>query len=325
MQSSTFSSNKQGKIENANIKHHDYCRTLLAETERRGLVSKEDAVRVKGDWVKAREELINACAAYEGNELVRTGGGGNRIMMSLLFSMDTCLLSLADTEEAIDALLHTPALELYHNGQHILRQYLYEAAGCLVKVKRSSLSLPNTHYRKTVNESLFQALKAYDIRFGAHLVKRSMDYLLAVRPSNLRGIYYLRGYMMNLCAENNFCREYDEKEIEEVYRLYCRNNGMNYREARVNIYAVVFSNALFCEYLRKEPGELIITEDECDIIEELLGSLEPDMRGDMLINIASKMLGGDREYNIKTAKMLVPRFQNAIERRRLKKYITCIL
>ena len=69
----------------------------------------------------------------------------------------------------------------------------------------------------------------------------------------------------------------------------------------------------------------MLSEDECDICEELLGSLDEEDRKNLICNTASKMLGGNQAYNVKTASKIVGEINNAIKNRKLKNYVVCEL
>jgi hypothetical protein len=248
----------------------------------------------------------------------------NDLLMSVLFNIDAYLIGTDSIEHAVDIMLNTPVIQLYYEGIHRLKSYLCEATGLLVRVKRTRLNIPNVYYNETVN-GFIDILKSYDIQFGAHLVTGDIDYPLAVQNNSMRGIHYLRGYLMNLYAENSFCREYDSEEVAKLYTTFCDIHKYPYSEPRINIYLMVLVNALFNDYLRKEPGSLMITKDECDVIQTLLDSISEEERRTLLNGIATKMIGGNTTYNVKAAAKIMPEILNAIKNKSLKNYIICVL
>lgn len=314
---------KQTKLENSNIRYNDYLRSLLSELDRLGLVSAVETARVRMSVMDALGEIINIRTDGESSSVMTETA--NELMMSMLFNIDAYLIGLGSIDAAVNAMLDTPAIELYYRGQRRLKLYICEATGLLVKVKRSRLSLPNVYYNETIDHSLMSALKSYDIRFGAHKVDGDIDYPLAVQSNSLRGIHYLRGYLLSLLYENTFCREYGAEEISKLYALFCDRHKYPYSEPRVNIYSIVFINAVFNEYMRKEPGVLSISEDECEVMEELLNSMNNEERRNALTGIAAKLIGGNTIYNIRTASRFMPEMLNAVRKHTLKNYLTCTL
>lgn len=314
---------RQTKLESANIKYNDYTRTLLGEVERLGLVSAVEITRIRMGLMDALGEIINIWTAGESSSVMTDTA--NTLMMSMLFNIDAYLIGLGSIDRAMDEVLTKNAMELYYLGQRRLKLYLCEATGLLVKVKHTRVQLPNVYYNQTIDRSLIMALKKYDIRFGAHLADGDIDYPLAVHSNTLRGIHFLRGYLLSLCSENAFCREFTDEELSGIYKTFCDRHKYPYTEPRVNIYSLVFINALFCDYLRKDPGSLMLTEDECDVAEELLGSMGTEERRAILSSTAAKMLGGNKAYNVKTASRFIPEIQNALKNHTLKNYVICVL
>lgn len=312
---------KQTRLEKANIKYNDYMRTLLSELDRLGLISGNQLSRIRTEVLDAVGELIRCWTNDESSSVMTDTANG--LMMSLLFNIDAYLIGVGNTEKAIDVLLNTPVMQLYNEGIHRLRLYLCEATGLLVRVKRTRLNIPNVYYNETI-DSFINILKNYDIQYGSHRITDIIDYPLAVQSNTLRGIHLLRGYLLNLCAENSFCREYESEEVARLYTAFCDKHKYPYSEPRVNIYLLVFVNALFNDYLRKEPGSLVITKDECEVIETLLDSITEDERRTILKGIASKMIGGNTLYNIKTAGKIMPEILNALKNGTLRNYLICI-
>lgn len=312
---------KQTKLNSANIKYNDYMRTLLAELDRLSLIPGTQLKKIRSDIMDTLLEIIRWWTDDKSTSVMTDTA--NYLMRNLLFTVDAYLIGVGNTERAVEIMLETPVIDLYYEGLQRLKLYLCEATGLLVRVKRTRLNIPNVYYNETI-DSFINLLKKYDMKFGSHHVPADIDYPLAVQSKSLRGIHALRGYLMNLLSENSFCREYESDEVAKLYTLFCDKRKYPYSEPRVNLYSLVLLNALFNEYLRKEPGTLMITEDECEVIESLLKSVTDDERRTILGGIASKMVGGNPQYNVKIVTKLIPEIINAIENSMLKNYIICI-
>lgn len=297
-------------------------RSLLTELDRLGLITDEQLSSIRAGIMDTFGEVIRWWTHDESTSVMTETA--NDLMMSVLFNIDAYLIGAGSIEHAVDLMLNTPVLQLYYEGMHRLKLYLCEATGLLVRVKRTRLNIPNVYYNETV-DGFIGTLKSYDIQFGAHRVTGDIDYPLAIQSNSLRGIHYLRGYLLNLYAENSFCREYDSEEVAKLYTTFCDKHKYPYSEPRLNIYSMVFVNALFNDYLRKEPGSLMITKDECDVIQTLLNSIAEEERRTLLGGIASKMIGGNTLYNVKTAARVMPEILNAIKNGSLKNYLICVL
>lgn len=312
---------KQTKLESSNIKYNDYMRTLLAELDRLDLITDKQLSKIRLDVMDTLGQIIGWWTNDESTSVMTETA--NELMMSLLFNIDAYLIGLSNTEHAVESLLNIPVIDLYYEGIHRLKLHLCEATGLLVRVKRTRLNIPNVYYNETI-DSFINLLKKYDVKFGAHRIAGDIDYPLALQSNSLRGIHQLRGYLLNLYAENSFCREYDADEVAKLYMTFCDKHKYPYSEPRTNIFSMVFINALFNEYLRKEPGTLMISKDECEVIETLLDSISEYEQRSLLSGIASKLIGGNTMYNIKTAAKIMPEILNALKNRTLKNYLICI-
>ena len=311
------------KLEKANIKYNDYLRSLTGELMRLELITEEQAEIIRVGLFDSLEKLMRIYTSDRSSSLMTETA--NSILRSLLFNIDCAMMDIPALETVVETILTTPMMELYDRGMMRIRRLKCETAGLLAKAKRTRLHLPNVFYNQTLDVSLMQALKSYDERFHSHLISGDIDYPLAIQSNTLRGIHYLRGYLMDLCAENAFCREYETDEIARLYKIFCDKNHFPYSEPRVNLYTILFNNALFNEYLRKEPGSLVLTVDECDIIEVLLGDMSREERGNLLRLTVSRMIGGNPDYNMRVLTKSLPGIQNAIEHHRLKNYLVAEL
>ncbi len=314
---------KQIKLDSNNIKYNDYTRSILAELNRLNLIKPEDYNDIKTGIMDALGELINIWTEGESTSIMTETA--NDLMMSMLFNIDTYLIGKNSIDEAVSQLTSRSVIDLYYEGIQRLKLYICESTGILVKIKRTRINIPNVYYNETINHSLIQALKNYNYKFSSHKISNEIEYPLAMQINTLRGIHYLRGYMLNLYAENSFCREYDQDEIGKLYIEFCDKHKYPYSEPRINIYTIVFANALFNDYLRKEPGSLMLTEDECDVAQTLLGSLNTEECTNVLMGIALKMIGGNALYNTKMINKIIPDILNSLRNKKLKNYLVCII
>ena len=306
-----------------NIRYNDYFRSLSAELIRQEQLCQEEIEYLRAQLFDALGALIRIYTREESSSLITDTA--NDLLRSLLFNVDCYLIGLGDHERAAHEMLSVPVMDLYYRGIARVRRLKCECASLLAKARHTAIPLPNVYYRELLDIQLMEALKTYDERFHAHLISGDIDYPLAVQSNTLRGIHYLRGYLMDLCRENAFCQEYDPAELKELYLVFCEQNRFPRGEPRVNLYTTAFLNALLCEYLRKDPGSLLLTEDECDIIEVLLGDMEREERADILRQNVGRMLGGDPAYNLRTLEKALPCLQSAIEFHKLKNHVVCVL
>ncbi len=307
----------ENRFEGAQIKYNDYLRSVISEADRLGLVTEAEVTSVKLSIMEGLREIIGFWTNAESSSVM--GDTANRLLQSLLFDADCYLIGLGNHEKALSEILSRSVIDLYYDGQRRMKRYFCEVAALSVKVKATKLDIPNTYYSKTIKTALHNALKNYDMRYGAHL-SPSFDYPLSVQSNNLRGMHYLRGYLMCLQKENELCASYSSAEVKRLYGVFCEKNRFPLTEPRVNIYNLVLTNAILCAYLCKDDSPILLSEDECDVIEDLLDGLDKDEIQDKLRIAAASIEFGDGEYNRRAAENLIPSMSEAIINRSLKNY-----
>nr|MBQ4320261.1 hypothetical protein [Clostridia bacterium] len=146
-------------------------------------------------------------------------------------------------------------------------------------------------------------------------------YPLAIKRSKLRGIYQIRSYIDSLTAENMICREFDEIEVMRLYKNFCDNDISGYDESTVNIFSLVYANALIADYLKKDPGTLTLTSDDCAAAEKLLSEFEDNEQREIFRNVAQRMCLPEPAYCMKTLDVLMPGMLNAVKYNKLANFL----
>jgi len=308
-----------GGFDVTRVRLADYTRSLLGEGVRCGYISEEVNSGVQMDFLNTLGEMINlyteGLSSSVSNELAE------EFLRSLLYNTDAALLSYRDPMTAVRILLETPVFTLYTDGLKVLRRHVCECTGLLVKLKKTKLRLPMKLYNSTIDKTIHNAIRTYEPKFAAHRLKYTLDYPLAVKRSKLRGIYQIRSYIDSLTAENQLCREFDEVEIMRLYKNFCDNDITGYDESTVNIFSMVFANALIADYLKKDPGTLSLTAADCSAAEKLLGEFEDAEQREILKNAANRAFTSNSEYCMKTLDVLMPGLLNALKHGKLSNYL----
>lgn len=301
------------------LRFADYTRSLLNESMRCGLIGEEEYAQIQVGFMNTLGEIImlytEGLSSSVSNELAE------EFLRSLLYNIDAALIAMKDPMKALRALLDVPVFELYTEGLKVMKRHVYECTGLLVKLKRTKLRLPMKLYNKTIDKTLSSAIKSYDPKFAAHRLKYTLDYPLAIKRSKLRGIYQIRSYIDSLISENTLCREFEEIELMRLYKQFCDGDMSGYDDNTVNIFSVVFANALIAEYLKKEPGTLTLTVSDCEAAEKLLGAFEPQEQKDILKSAAERIFYSDTAYCMKTLEVIMPGLLNAVKYNKLKNYL----
>ncbi len=296
-----------------------HLRTLLAYAVQTGRITDESASAFSNGVLELLRDMISEYTHGESTSV--TEERGEELLLSCLFTLDAALLATGSSQSALELLCHTDAESLYHLGNQRIRRYHWEAARLYVQAKAVRLEVSNRYYQETLDRECRQMLYGYDRRFAAHRIACSPDYPLAVQGRRQQGIYYIYRYMRYLCAENRFCAEYSASELQRLYDRFCAAHRRRHYEERVNLYSLVLVNALMAEYLQKDPGCLEITSDECEVAEILLRAFSPPEREEILNQTAARLLGGEREYNLRVVQRIMPGLLCSIENESLQNFL----
>ena len=309
------------KINKKNIKYSRFTASLIEEAHKTGIFSEDDMERIQFEMAEVLNECINIYTHGESTSIMTETA--NSLVNSVLFAIDAYLITLGDLNEAVKLIQTETFKNLYHLGMKQLKRIVYEVTSLLVKVKRTRINTPNKIYNDVIDNKVMRYLKSYNIATGAHIGGK-FDYKLAIPCTKLNGIYYVKRYLMNLYAENLFCRGFDTFEINRMYKTLCDMHNFPYDKADVNIYEYVFLNALFTGYLMKEQGSLHITHEDCEKIQKLFTGLNNNEQTEILKSTAIRINNGNPEYNEKILSAEIPQILNSIKHKTLKNYLVTV-
>lgn len=199
-----------------------------------------------------------------------------------------------------------------------MKMHIMDMMGLHVKNKKIRLETDNKAYNDTLDRDIIAAIKRIEKEESAVL---EMPYPLQ-EHSMLHGYMGLKTYLLNLFYENTFCREYNAEDLRWLLNNYCINKNRNEAESCFNIYTAVYTNALFCDYLKKEFGTLRLTDRDCKLAQTLLSPLNDEAREEILFSCARRMTHGSLAYNNKTFMKILPSIITAIKRKNIASVVT---
>ena len=149
-----------------NIKRSDYTNTLAAEAFRVGLMTESEIDALRNDLMNALAEIIGLYTKNESSSV--KAETARDLTASMMFNIDTYLLTLGDHEKALETLKTRKAYELYGKG-YLINQKLFESAKILYgKARLTRLKNASEAYNKTLDKYFYYYLTHYDARFYAH-------------------------------------------------------------------------------------------------------------------------------------------------------------
>ena len=197
------------------IKREDYLNTLCAEALRCGLVSDGDVDRIRNDLLNCLAEVIGYYTKNESSSV--KAESARKLSQSMVYNIDTYLLSLGDDSAALKTVLEKKMNDCYGKG-YVINTKLFEEAKVLYgKVRLTRLKDAGVMYDKTLDRYFYNYLLDYDPRFSA------MDKIyLSMRKFGIDGAYHIDGavevlkklYEINKGTKSDFVVS-DSGEVKE--------------------------------------------------------------------------------------------------------------
>ncbi len=301
------------EFDEKNIKNSDYTRSILSEAVRCGVISQAEMQTVRNGMSELFGEIMKGYDKYIG---IRPDAD---IFSGQLFIFDVYLRSLDSHMEAVKALISRPLQDIRAEGVKLLKKTVAETMALLVKARQTRLPIDCRVYSQTLECTLKNALRQYDTEYFPQMICEGAEYPIYSPPYGLRGIFYLRAYVLGLIVENEFCMSYGKDELASLYSSLCSMRGVAEDEFADNIYSAVYANALLCEYLKKDP--LSITAYDCHVIENLLGHMSESEEKAILQRAADLLPCSKLPYSLRSHSKMLPGMLKAVRHKRLNKYL----
>ncbi len=246
---------------------------------------------------------------------------------SIRYVIGYYLRTKCDYRQALDLLCTVDSKEeiaqLFAKGEALLRRRYQLAASRYIAAKQTMLPLPNLAYQKTVAEQIPKFLKQYRYDCNAHMEELSLSYPTAIPIRNLSGLTRILRYLYALYHENLFLQQFPKEELEYLYLSYCFTNRFYDVEIPiVNLYRLAFKNAVIAEYLRLDPGTLILPVREVETAQQILTSLAEEEQTEILRTCAKRLFPLSRLYYDNTAQTILNEITAALRRHRLREVLT---
>ena len=175
-----------GTIDSTKVKHSDYTDSLAREAHRVGIFSDADVERIRADLLSALAEVIGYYTKGESSSV--KAETARKLSLSMLYNIDTYLLSLGSDTEAARVLGERKMSELYGKG-YLINKKLYEDAKFLYgKVRFTRLKNGGAEYDKTLDRYFYYYLTTYDPRFTAQ-----DKIFLSLRKYGIDGAFHIDG------------------------------------------------------------------------------------------------------------------------------------
>ena len=227
----------------AQIDKENYTISLLQHCSVLGVIQPEKILQIKKFF---QDEFVETASQYtkrENSTLPRKSA--DEIYRSVLYQSDIFLLSLSDTDTAVDALKNMSLEKILYKGKDLIMKYYSESKSYYNKARQYNLDLPVYEYRYVMDEAFNKFYKNYSARFNALDVCASIDYpLMNKKPYEMtsRGVVFIKEYYQDIMLENRFCSLFDIDDIRTLLSGYGKIYGCKYTDILFNIAEVVANN-----------------------------------------------------------------------------------
>lgn len=295
---------------------NQYTLTLLQEGNRTGLIAQEELEHVQSQFMALLAESI---VKYTGGEStsVRTETA-QRIMMSILYAVDAFLKSLGHPEDAAAVVKAGSIKEIYTQGLEILETVFRDTMQMYHEVVQNKLGIRNAAYHYTIDD-LNQFFERYDMRFNARDIIASIDYPLLFDDQQVQGVYYIKQYLEKLDLENDFCRRFPSRDINQLLFNYGRVYRIDYRESLINAFEIVLNNCIFSVMTGGSAKMLSINRCQFSYLENKLKAMDyakcPALVSASIGALLSELQIEKpvlKKYIHKYREVLMPRLENAL-------------
>ncbi|WP_010251078.1 DUF6179 domain-containing protein [Acetivibrio cellulolyticus] len=305
---------KKSLIKREDLNEEHYFQSILQEAHRLNLLSDSEVENIQMQSIKLLARQTERYTRGESSS-VRVENAQS-IFESILYSIGIYLKSLPDTDISLAAIKQNPLSELFQKGKKLIEKKVNISKHLLHLIQSDHVENNNIAYNQTIEEGLPEFFSTYDADFAAHDTTGSLDYPLNIDKMEFVGIEYIYNYLQKLYWENNFCKNFAEHDIDCVLRGY----DEKYQDLLVNIFRIVFTNALGCIIANKNINKLEIGPVERQYLQEKLKDLPEDELYEVLKKTSAELckeLGIANEFLLEYISLtlieLSGRLKNALE------------
>lgn len=263
-----------GKINKSNLKQNQYTVSLLHEAFRAGLLNRQELNNIQVQVMLILKDLILNYTKGESSSV--TTEIAERLLNSILYSIDAYTLSCGSPEAAIKHLQTIDLKIIYKKGVERVYHWFEETKKLYKEIIKNRLYIQLESYNLTINEAIPLFFKKYNILFDSHSTMTVIDYPLVFDDMSIRGVLYIKNYLEHLRIETEFCKYFNVQDIEKVLSNFGRMIGMDYKIELINIFELVFNNAVFSAMSGNIAGNLVISKYHFNLLNKKLKSLSTE-------------------------------------------------
>jgi len=153
-------------IRSENIDRKHYTNSLIIEAKRVSLISDDDFNNIQAKMMEQLAEVINLYTLGESSSLKTDTA--KRLMESMVYNIDTYLISLGDDSKALQLLVERKYSDFYGKGYLVNKKLFEEAKILYAKARLNRIRTEDKDYNKTLDKYFKFYLTEYNPKFSAH-------------------------------------------------------------------------------------------------------------------------------------------------------------
>lgn len=261
------------KINKNKLKPNDYSLSLLKEAVDIGMLNIGEYYDIQRNIINVLKEIILLYTKGESSSV--TIETTENLLCSIMYAIDIYSSSFDNPDEALISFRQKSVKDIHEEGINLLHRCYDDTLKTYKKLNKDKLHTKLEAYNTTLQEAIPLFFKKYNMIFGAHNTMASIDYPLAIVVDDIqiRGVSYIKKYLMHLEIETRFCKYFDTKDIERILVNYGRAIKMDYKIELINIFELVINNAVFGVMAGNNATNLIILDYQLEALNSKIEQL----------------------------------------------------
>ncbi|MBQ8028884.1 MAG: hypothetical protein IJ262_05715 [Clostridia bacterium] len=287
-------------IDPLKLRKKKYFVSLVNEGINSGLISENDSENIQSSVVFLFHKICSEISE-KGHSSI-SSEKAEELLSFVDYNVSLALRSFQTPEEAVKQLLEKPLKNLFEMGLDLSASMLVKARARWTMLLKNVFSTDNEYYNttiiKTVKEYFFFAKDKYCLAKNFFF-----EYPVFVEDRELQGVELVLDYLEKLYCENRFCLAFLPEKVSKMLSALDVDEENKNNEMLFNIFEFVFSNAIGCLVLRKNPFDLEISVAERAVLENGFKNKSEDEIRNLLLS-ASKAFSENLEIDEKTGEYL---------------------
>lgn len=255
------------RINRENLDKESYFQSLFSEACRNHLLENSRVEKIRYELAELLAKETDRFTGGESSSILIEEA--QHLLQAICYTISIYLKSKTDVNSQIEILKSEKISVLFYRGLDVISADIIAAESTIKQIQSESLKTDNLAYQDTIWEGVPEFFHDYEPEYASCDSPGTIDYPLCNEVKGGMGIEYLKEYLERLKLENNFCRRFQEKQIELLLQGYHKD----YKDLLINLYELLLTNVLGCMLLDKDIFQLNITKEEREWLQSKLSKV----------------------------------------------------